>query len=95
MTTLVRELATGPTGRQILHNGGTITYCAYVGDRWVGWIGDGREWEGSSYGGRRWWCAWRQEGDEAARWGTGLEFTSRAAAVDTLTAAIIDNDVQP
>ena len=37
----------------------------------------------------------RQEGDEAARWGTGLEFTSRAAAVDTLTAAIIDNDVQP
>jgi len=66
MTTLVRELAAGPTGRQILHNGGTITYCAYVGDRWVGWIGDGREWAGSNYGGRRWWCACRQEGDEAA-----------------------------
>ena len=89
MTTLVRELATGPTGRQILHNGGTITYCAYVGDRWVGWIGDGREWAGSNYGGLRWWCAC-QEGDEAAPWATGLEFTSRAAAVDALTAAITE-----
>ncbi len=54
---LVREIGTIPTGRPILHEGGTVTFRAYEGNRWVGWVGDGREWQGANYGRRRWWCA--------------------------------------
>ena len=92
---LVREIGTIPTGRPILHEGGTLTFRAYEGNRWVGWVGDGREWQGANYGRRRWWCACRQDGgDEIPRWGTGIKFATRASAVDALSEAIGDHDDQ-
>lgn len=53
--------------RQLTANGGTVAYRAYLGDRWVGWVGDQREWRGWRYGTRQWWACWREEGDEHAR----------------------------
>lgn len=71
-----------------MHAGGTVTYRVYVGDRWVGWVGDGREWRGWRYGGRRWWACWREDGDTAARWNTGLDFGTRTAAGAALLARV-------
>jgi len=73
--------------RQVMHAGGEVTYRVFVADRWVGWIGDGREWRGWRYGGRRWWACWRQDGDTGARWNTELEFGTRASAL----AALLDH----
>lgn len=71
-----------------LHTGGSVTYRVYDGDRWVGWVGDGRKFNGSRYTARKWWACWREDGDTAARWSTGLRFDNRAAAVDALAARI-------
>lgn len=79
---LVRE-----TERGAMHAGGTVTYRVLVDGRWVGWVGDGREWRGWGYGGRRWWACWREDGDAAARWSTGLDYRTRAAALTALLAA--------
>lgn len=68
------------------HAGGTVTYHVHVGDRRVGWVGDGRPWRGWRFGGRRWWACWREDGDTAARWGTDLDYPTRAAAVAALLA---------
>ena len=32
------------------HAGGSVTYRAYLNQRWIGWVGDGRDWRGSRYG---------------------------------------------
>lgn len=71
-----------------LHSGGSVTYRVFDGDCWVGWVGDGRKFNGSRYTGRKWWACWREDGDTAARWSTGLRFTSRADAVDGLAHRI-------
>lgn len=63
--------------------GGTVSYEVYVGGRWIGWVGDERPWLGHTHGGRRWWFAWRQEGDSAAR-ANGTGYRTRAAALDAL-----------
>jgi hypothetical protein len=73
-----------------LHAGGTVTYRAYDGDRLVGLVGDGREWRGHKYGGRRWWAAWRERGDKAARASTGgLTCSNRSAAVAWLDSQAV------
>jgi len=69
-------------------SGGTVAYRVYLGDRWVGWVGDGREWKGWRYGGRRWFACWREGGDEWARWNTGLEHGTRTSALAALVAQI-------
>jgi hypothetical protein len=66
------------------HGGGNVTYRITVDGRWIGWVGDGREWRGSHYGARKWWACWREEGDTAARWNTGLTHTSRKSAIAEL-----------
>jgi transposase len=71
-----------------LHSGGKVTYRVYDGDRWIGWVGDGRKWQGHRYGAQRWWACWREDGDSAARWSTGLRFAKRQDAVDGLAARI-------
>ena len=80
---------------QVMHAGGEVTYRVFVADRWVGWIGDGREWRGWRYGGRRWWACWRQDGDTGARWNTELEFGARAAACAALLGADPSADRRP
>jgi hypothetical protein len=72
------------------HLGGTVTYVVFTDDdRMIGLIGDGRDWRGHRYGGRRWWAAWRQEGDTAARWNSGgLAYRTRAAALSALASAV-------
>lgn len=67
------------------HAGGTVTYRVHIDGRWVGWVGDGREWRGWRYGQRRWWACWRQEGDTAARWNSDLTHPTRRAALVDLT----------
>jgi hypothetical protein len=64
--------------------GGTVLYRATLHGRWVGWIGDGRPWRGWGYGGRRWFACWRQDGDNAARWSSELEYPTRTAALTAL-----------
>lgn len=71
-----------------MYVGGTTDHRVYLEGRWVGWVGDGREWRGWRYGARRWWACWREDDDTAARWNTGLEHTSRAAALAALLAEI-------
>src|SRR4051794_18826517 len=71
-----------------LHSGGKVTYRVYDGDRWIGWVGDGRKWQGHRYGAQKWWACWREDGDTAARWSTGPRFAKRQDAVDGLTARI-------
>ncbi|MFL6126483.1 hypothetical protein [Actinophytocola sp.] len=66
------------------HGGGTVNYRVLLAGRWVGWVGDGRPWRGWHYGGRRWWACWREEGDNAARWSTDLDYPSRRTAVIAL-----------
>jgi hypothetical protein len=72
----------------LLHSGGKVTYRVYDGDRWIGWVGDGRKWQGHRYGGQKWWACWREDGDAAARWSTGLRYATRQDAVDGLAARI-------
>ena len=67
-----------------LHGGGTVAYRVLVAGRWVGWIGDGRPWRGWRYGGRYWWACWREDGDNAARWSTDLDYLSRRTALTAL-----------
>ena len=43
--------------------GGTVTYRVTLDGRWIGWVGDERPFTGSRFGGRRWWAAWREDGD--------------------------------
>lgn len=59
--------------------GGTVIFRAYVGDRWVGWVGDSRKWRGHRYGGRKWWACHRQEGDTYARGRVDDQATRKAA----------------
>ncbi|SEB43204.1 hypothetical protein SAMN04489727_1692 [Amycolatopsis tolypomycina] len=69
-----------------LYSGGNVTYRVHDGDCWIGWVGDGRKWLGHKYGARKWWACWREDGDAAARWSTGLRYDSRQAALDGLAA---------
>src|SRR5436305_1697134 len=71
-----------------VHSGGKVTYRVYDGDRWIGWVGDGRRWRGHRYGAQEWWACWREDGDTAARWSSGLRYAKRADAVDGLAARI-------
>lgn len=71
-----------------LHSGGKVTYRVYDGDRWIGWVGDGRKWRGHGYGAQQWWACWREDGDAAARWNSGLRYAKRSEAVDGLAARI-------
>jgi hypothetical protein len=70
-------------------DGGTVTYRVMLDDRWIGWVGDRREWRGSRYGGRQWWACWREDGDTAARWNSfsnSDDYPTRKAAL----AALLD-----
>lgn len=79
-----------------LHSGGKVTYRVYDGDRWIGWVGDGRRWGGSRYKAQQWWACWREDGDTAARWNSGLRYAKRQDAVDGLAARITGTvDVLP
>lgn len=75
------------------HAGGTVTYRVYLGDRWVGWVGDGREWRGWRYGARRWWACWRETDDTAARWNSDLTHPTRRAALADLAAHVTRKDL--
>ena len=87
MTTRLQQT----TNPEALHCGGTVTYRVVLGDRWVGWIGDGRPWRGWRYGSRRWWACWREEGDTAARWNSDLVHPTRRDALAALLARINDD----
>lgn len=76
------------TDSTIMHGGGTRTYRAYLDGEWVGWVGDGRRFTGTRYGGRKWWACWRQDGDTAARWSSGLAYPTREAAKTALAAEV-------
>ena len=73
---------------EAMHGGGEVAYRVTVNGRWVGWVGDGREWRGWRFGSRRWWACWREDGDTAARWNSDLVHTSRRAAVDNLLTRV-------
>lgn len=62
---------------------GTVVKDAYLGDRWVGWVGDHRKWKGSRYGARQWWACWRENDDDGARWHQA-GFATRDAACAAL-----------
>lgn len=64
--------------------GGTVTFKVVHEGTWIGWVGDGRSFNGSRYGARKWWACWRQEGDTAARWCSDLEYTSKKRALVAL-----------
>lgn len=66
------------------HAGGTATYRAHLNQRWIGWVGDGRDRRGSRYGAQKWWGCWREDGDSAARVHSDLTLTTRSAAADWL-----------
>lgn len=68
--------------------GGTVTHTASINDRRIGWVGNGREFDGCGFRIERWWACWREEGDTAARWTSDLEFRSRAAALAALRAQL-------
>lgn len=71
------------------HTGGTVRYRVHLDGEWIGYVGDGREWRGSRYGGRRWWAAWRQDGDAYARWNTGgITCSTRTEALSDLLAIV-------
>ena len=75
----------------LLAGGGSVVYRVMLDERWIGWVGDERPWQGWRFGGRRWWACWREEGDTAARWNTfsdDRERTTRAAAVADLLAQV-------
>jgi hypothetical protein len=74
-----------------MHEGGTVTHRVLLDGRWVGWVGDGRPWRGSTWGGRRWWACWREDGDTGARWSPGLDYLTRTAAL----AALIEQVTAP
>ncbi|MEV0032757.1 hypothetical protein [Nocardia sp. NPDC050793] len=64
------------------------------GGRFVGWVGDAREWRGNCHGGCRWHAAWREDGDGAARWntfegGSGKGHPTRKAALAALLEQIV------
>lgn len=82
---------TRETGHDSMHNGGTVSYRVYLDGRWVGWIGDGREWKGWHYGARKWWACWREESDTAARWNPGLTHRTRTDALAALVQQISDS----
>jgi hypothetical protein len=67
-----------------IHGGGSVTYRVFLAGTWIGWVGDGRAWRGWRYGRRQWWAAWRQHGDTAARWNSGLTHPTRTAALTAL-----------
>ncbi|HKS46376.1 MAG TPA: hypothetical protein VJT49_14945 [Amycolatopsis sp.] len=71
-----------------MHTGGEVTYRVEVDGRAVGWVGDGRPWRGHRFGGRRWFACWREDGDTAARWDSGLEYGARSAALAALLAEV-------
>jgi hypothetical protein len=71
-----------------MHGGGTGAYRVLVAGRWVGWVGDGRPRRGWRYGGRRWWACWREDGDNAARWNTDLDYRSRRTALTALLSYV-------
>src|SRR5688500_13561135 len=77
---------------EVEHAGGSVTFRVLVDGRWVGWVGDGRERRGHRYGVRRWWACWREDGDTAARWSTGLDYRSRKAALAALVAELAGGD---
>jgi hypothetical protein len=79
---------TRETGHDTMHSGGTVAYRVYLDGRWVGWIGDGRQWKGSRYGGLKWWACWREEADTGARWNPGLVHRTRTDAVAALLEEI-------
>jgi hypothetical protein len=66
------------------HAGGSVTDRVLLDGRWIGWIGDRREWCGSHYSGRRWWACWREDGDTAARWTIDLGYRTCASAWSAL-----------
>jgi hypothetical protein len=68
--------------------GGTVTYRVTLDGRWVGWVGDCREWRGWRFGGREWWACWREDGDGAARWNSfgTHSFATRKHAVAELVS---------
>ena len=78
------------TERKHMHGGGTVAYRVLLDGRWIGWTGDGREWCGSHYGGRRWWACWREDGDTAARWSTDLDYRTRASALSALLVKLAE-----
>ena len=61
--------------------GGEVAYRVKVNGHPAGWVGDGRPWRGHRLGSRKWWACWREEGDTAARWDSGLDYGTRAAAL--------------
>lgn len=68
--------------------GGTVTLKVVHEGTWIGWIGDGRKFNGSTFGARKWFACWRQEGDTAARWCSELEFTSKKRALVALVRQV-------
>ena len=68
--------------------GGEVAYRVEVDGRPVGWVGDGRPWRGHRFGGRRWFACWREDGDTAARWDSGLGYGARSAALAALLAEV-------
>ena len=72
--------------RGAMAGGGTVSHEVYLDGRWIGWVGDERRFTGIRFAGRRWWAAWREEGDQAARWNTEGHRT-RADALAALVAA--------
>lgn len=71
---------------EAMHAGGQVAYRVAVTGRTIGRVGDGREWLGWRHGGRRWWACWREEGDTAARWNSGLCYRTRGEALAALLA---------
>jgi hypothetical protein len=75
-------------------DGGTVRYIVHdATGRFVGYIGDGRAWVGHQYGGRRWWAAYRLDGDTSARWSSDLDYTSRRSALEALKGQVVDGAI--
>lgn len=71
-------------------SGGTVAYTVHLDGLWLGWVGDGRDWTGSGFGGRYWWACWRETGDTAARWCSDpVHRTRRDALIDLFATCLV------
>lgn len=78
------------TGEYDHWQGGTVTFKVVHEGTWIGWVGDGRKFNGSTFGARKWFACWRQDGDTAARWCSELEFTSKKRALVALMRQVAE-----
>jgi hypothetical protein len=70
----------------------SVTFEAWVGDRWIGWVHDEKDrTAGGRWTARRWTACHREAGDQHARWRGDMISTTRKGALEVLVAQITED----